>query len=151
LRKATEPEERTPVHIPGVEFAARVVSKLGVVSSTFRSREHNRSVGGAPNSYHLVGQAIDIVRRPQVKHSDLYATLEAAGFNIIESLDEGDHSHFAFGARNGAVDVSQGKARTVRSNVAETKRSEGLLADQVMGTLVVPAGTLDARPPVLGR
>jgi hypothetical protein len=73
LRKATEPEARTPVHIPGVEFAARVVN------------------------------------------------------------------------------VSPGTTRTVRQNVAETKPSEVLLADKAMGILIVPAGTLTARSPVLGR
>lgn len=149
--KATTPQARPAVQFPSVEFAAIVVSKLGTVSSTFRSREHNRAVGGAPNSYHLVGRAIDVVRRAQVKHSDLHATLQAAGFNIIESLDEGDHSHFAFGDPNGAVVVSPGQARPVRQKVAETKRSEGLLADQVTGTLNVPAGILSARPPALGR
>jgi hypothetical protein len=86
-----------------------------------------------------------------VKHSDLHATLKAAGFNIIESLDEGDHSHFAFGESNGAVNVSPGTSRTVRQNVAETKPSEVLLADKAMGILIVPAGTLTARSPVLGR
>jgi uncharacterized protein YcbK (DUF882 family) len=31
------------------------------VSSAWRSPEHNKAVGGAPNSAHLSGQAVDIV------------------------------------------------------------------------------------------
>lgn len=77
--------------------AVDLASKWGVVTSVKRSAEHNRAVGGAPNSWHLHGRAIDIARRPGVRHADIDAALRKAGFHIIESLDEGDHSHFAFG------------------------------------------------------
>lgn len=50
-----------------------------------------------PNSYHLSGRAIDIARRPGVRHSEIESAYRAAGYRLIESLDEGDHSHFAFG------------------------------------------------------
>jgi hypothetical protein len=53
-------------------------------------------VGGAAHSYHLVGRAIDIVRAPGVRHADIENALREAGYRLIESLDEGDHSHFAF-------------------------------------------------------
>jgi hypothetical protein len=52
-----------------------------------------------PNSYHLSGHAIDIARRPGVHHSDIAAAYRQAGYALLESLDEGDHSHFAFGTR----------------------------------------------------
>lgn len=77
--------------------AVSVVSQLGRVTSTRRSVAHNRAVGGAPNSYHLRGRAIDIVPRRGVRHADIEAALRRAGFHLVESLDEGDHSHFAFG------------------------------------------------------
>jgi hypothetical protein len=32
-----------------------------------------------------------------VSHARIAAALTAAGFRLIESLDEGSHSHFAFG------------------------------------------------------
>jgi len=67
------------------------------VTSTFRSAAHNRRVGGVANSYHLRGRAIDIARRPGVSHWQIAAAFRAAGYNLLESLDEGDHSHFAFG------------------------------------------------------
>lgn len=85
---------RSPVNIGSI---SRIGSKWGRVTSTYRSPSHNRRVGGVPNSFHLSGRAIDIARRPGVSHWQIAADLRAAGYNLIESLDEGDHSHFAFG------------------------------------------------------
>ncbi len=76
---------------------ARVASAYGTVTSGFRSVAHNRRVGGMPNSYHLIGRALDVARRPGVTHQMVDAALRRAGFVLVESLDEGDHSHFAFG------------------------------------------------------
>jgi len=76
--------------------AAQIGAQWGRVTSTFRSVEHNRAVGGVPNSYHLRGRAIDIARRPGVSHSMIAAAFRNAGYQLVESLDEGDHSHFAF-------------------------------------------------------
>jgi hypothetical protein len=77
--------------------AAKVAAVFGTITSTFRSIAHNRAVGGVPNSYHLLGRAIDVVRRRGITHHQIDAALRGAGFSLIESLDEGDHSHFAFG------------------------------------------------------
>ena len=77
--------------------AAAIGSQWGRVTSTVRSREHNRRVGGVRNSFHLLGRAIDIARRPGVSHSQIAAAYRNAGYRLVESLDEGDHSHFAFG------------------------------------------------------
>lgn len=76
--------------------AARIGAQWGRVTSTFRSVAHNRAVGGVPNSFHLRGRAIDIARRPGVTHSMIAAAFRNAGYQLVESLDEGDHSHFAF-------------------------------------------------------
>jgi hypothetical protein len=76
--------------------AASIGSNWGRVTSTYRSPAHNRAVGGVRNSYHLRGRAIDIARRPGVTHSMIAAAFRNAGYRLIESLDEGDHSHFAF-------------------------------------------------------
>lgn len=80
-----------------ISAAVAIGGRLGTVTSIYRSPAHNRSVGGAPNSYHLVGRAIDIARRPGVAHAEIATALRRAGFVLLESLDEGDHSHFAFG------------------------------------------------------
>ncbi|HET9337193.1 MAG TPA: D-Ala-D-Ala carboxypeptidase family metallohydrolase [Sphingomicrobium sp.] len=75
----------------------QIGSKWGQVTSTYRSPSHNRRVGGVANSYHLSNRAIDIARRPGVSHSQIAAAFRNAGYSLAESLDEGDHSHFAFG------------------------------------------------------
>jgi len=79
--------------------AASIGAHWGRVTSTKRSTEHNRAVGGVPNSYHLRGRAIDIARAPGVHHSEIASAYREAGYTLLESLDEGDHSHFAFGTR----------------------------------------------------
>jgi hypothetical protein len=94
--------------------AVQLASAWGQVSSTHRTPEHNRRVGGARNSYHLSGRAIDVVRRPGVSHSSLDAALRRAGYVLVESLDEGDHSHFAFA---GELTLTRGQ------EVASLKRS----------------------------
>jgi hypothetical protein len=76
--------------------AASLASHWGRVTSTLRSVAHNRAVGGVPNSYHLRGRAIDIARRAGVTHAMIAAAFRSAGYRLVESLDEGDHSHFAF-------------------------------------------------------
>ena len=88
--------------------AAGMGSRWGRVTSTYRTPKHNRRVGGVRNSYHLSGRAIDIARRPGVSHAQIAAAFRNAGYQLIESLDEGDHSHFAFafgdkGARSAAM------------------------------------------------
>ncbi|HET7816944.1 MAG TPA: D-Ala-D-Ala carboxypeptidase family metallohydrolase [Sphingomicrobium sp.] len=76
--------------------AARIAAQWGRVTSTYRSPAHNRRVGGVPNSLHIHGRAIDIARRPGISHAQIAAAFRNAGYRLIESLDEGDHSHFAF-------------------------------------------------------
>jgi hypothetical protein len=80
--------------------AARLAAVFGTVTSIHRTVERNRLVGGVPNSYHLTGRAIDIARKPGVTHDQIATALRRAGYNVVESLDEGDHSHFAFASTN---------------------------------------------------
>jgi hypothetical protein len=102
--------------------AAALGSHWGTVTSTTRTREHNRLVGGVPNSFHLLGRAIDIARRPGVSHAEIAASFRNAGFVLVESLDEGDHSHFAFafgGTGLAAANALRGgprQAMTVRTS-----------------------------------
>jgi len=90
-----QPEGGKPVDMGSVK---QIGARWGQVTSTYRSPEHNRAVGGVANSYHLRGRAIDIARRPGVRHYQIAAAYRDAGYSLAESLDEGDHSHFAFGA-----------------------------------------------------
>lgn len=98
LRPAVEPlAVGAPLRGLDMGDAVRIGGKWGRVTSVHRTPAHNRRVGGVPNSYHLSGRAIDVARRPGVSHAQVAAALRAAGHNLVESLDEGDHSHFAFG------------------------------------------------------
>lgn len=93
----------------------QIGAKWGQVTSTYRSPEHNRAVGGVPNSYHLRGRAIDIARRPGVSHWQIAAAYRDAGYSLAESLDEGDHSHFAFGPPKHRSFGAQAKMVSVQS------------------------------------
>ena len=121
---------------------AAVLGQYGRITSTGRSVAHNRAVGGVANSYHLVGRAVDVARRPGVAHWQVAAVLRSSGYQLIESLDEGDHSHFAF-AIGRARPVSEIAA--VRSPVAPPQAAlqNALLADD-HGTLSIDL----ARPPI---
>lgn len=99
--------------------AERIAAAYGVVTSTFRTVAHNREVGGVPDSYHLLGRAIDVARRRGISHAQVAAALRAAGYALVESLDEGDHSHFAFGI------VARGKSRPKSTGLIRA----GLAAD----------------------
>ena len=90
-----------------IQRAVSIASQFGLVTSTRRSVEHNRRVGGVANSYHLSGRAIDIARRRGVTHAQIAQAYRHAGMHLIESLDEGDHSHFAFGAGRLAASLPQ--------------------------------------------
>ena len=89
-----------PVDSSRVDLAAiaRIGGQWGRVTSTHRSVAHNRYVGGVVNSYHLSGQAIDIARRSGVSHWQVVTAYRNAGYAMIEALDEGDHTHLAFGS-----------------------------------------------------
>ena len=54
------------------------------------------AVWGLRLAWHIRGRAIDIARKPGVTHSQIAAAFRNAGYQLVESLDEGDHSHFAF-------------------------------------------------------
>jgi hypothetical protein len=97
------------LHLMG---AAKLAAGFGTITSGFRSAEHNRRVGGVPTSYHLLGRAIDVQRRLGVTHPMVDAALRRAGFVLVESLDEGDHSHFAFESPT-PISAAQATARVV--------------------------------------
>ena len=118
--------------------AARLAAVFGTVTSIHRTVERNRLVGGVPNSYHLTGRAIDIARKPGVTHDQIATALRRAGYNLIESLDEGDHSHFAFAPATAFVaSLAPGKPAAPKPRVENP-----VLADQ-HGTLLIdlPAAT----------
>lgn len=63
--------------------ARQIAGAPFVITSAYRCEEHNRKVGGTPNSAHLRGYAVDIkIQNSSVAMKMLKAFL-AAGFNRI--------------------------------------------------------------------
>jgi len=126
-----------------VSAASRLLSAYGIVTSTFRSVAHNKAVGGVPNSYHLLDRAIDVARRPGVTHRQLDAVLRKAGYQLIESLDELDHSHFAFAA---LVRGMAGQSATSASPAPPAKPLPRVAADE-HGVLAIDLTGAKGAPP----
>lgn len=63
---AVNKEKLTPETKAALELAQVYYGEPIFVTSAYRSKEHNKEVGGAPNSYHLKGEAVDI-RLPSTK------------------------------------------------------------------------------------
>lgn len=61
------------------------------VTSGLRTPERNAKVGGVPNSYHLSGQARDIL--PPTDPQQAAFIQQQAAANGLEVIDEGDHWH----------------------------------------------------------
>ena len=127
-----------------ISSAMRVLSPYGVVTSTSRTPAHNKAVGGVPNSYHLLDQAIDVARRPGVSHFQIEAALKRAGYRLVESLDERDHSHFAFAPAVAAKAL--GGDQAMRSTPgAPASPPEPRVAADVHGTLHLDLAGADPR------
>ena len=126
--------------------AARLAASFGTVTSIHRTVERNRLVGGVPNSYHLSGRAIDVARKPGITHAQIAATLRSAGYNLVESLDEGDHSHFAFASAT-ALPASAPNPATRGAAKAKPKPESPLLADN-HGTLLIDLAPGSSAPGV---
>ena len=128
-----------------ISGAASVAAGYGLVTSTYRTVAHNRAVGGVANSYHLRGQAIDVARKPGISHSQVAAALQRAGYIMVESLDEGDHSHFAFvGVRTVGIGQTVAALKPVEPKKPAPPR---ILADE-HGTLRID---LDSGPQIAER
>ncbi|MUV13595.1 D-Ala-D-Ala carboxypeptidase family metallohydrolase [Noviluteimonas gilva] len=62
----------------------------GQISSMVRTPEHNREVGGVPNSQHIRGTAGDVVIGDPAMRRSYMEAAKGMGFSVI---DEGDHLH----------------------------------------------------------
>lgn len=131
---------------PVISSAMRVLRSYGVVTSTFRTPAHNKAVGGMPNSYHLLDQAIDVARRPGVSHFQIEAALKRAGYRLVESLDERDHSHFAFGPAVTAKTVGGDKMVRPISAEVPAPPPEPRVAADVHGTLHLDLARAETPP-----
>jgi len=137
-----------PTRVAPSTLAALLVP-YGRITSAHRSAAHNRAVGGVANSYHLIDRAVDVARGRGVAHWQVAAFLRSRGYHLIESLDEGDHSHFAFGVRR-ARPVSVSAA--VRSPAAfPSEPSQTVLLADDHGTLNVDLPKTPALTAAEGR
>ncbi|WP_310530743.1 D-Ala-D-Ala carboxypeptidase family metallohydrolase [Novosphingobium sp.] len=87
-----------------------------------RTPAQNKAAGGAPNSYHLTGQAIDIpltVGGKPLTKEGIRAALAPAGVIIKELLgpgdkDHSDHFHIAFSRKRGVPDQIEKQAEAAK-------------------------------------
>lgn len=114
---ATQPQAPAALSAGGDVFAGLAQAVPGLtVTSAQRSPEHNRDVGGVPNSYHLTGQARDILP-PNAQQAP--AVRQWAAQNGMEVIPEGDHWHIE--PRPGSPIIG----RTKEAEAAAVAQSEG--------------------------
>lgn len=109
------PQASQPNRGPGsldINADLQQFASLGIpVSSTRRSADKNRSVGGVENSFHLTGEAVDMVPQTPQQRQQARQFWESKGYQVI---DEGDHLHAEPPARG--MTVSQlGGGQQLRS------------------------------------
>lgn len=95
-----------------VQEAVKQLVPGAVITSGKRTPERNAAVGGSPNSYHLSGQALDIVPPQGMTMAQLEQRLRSSGMDFKELINEGDHVHIAW-AGEGAPQIGGGGARVV--------------------------------------
>lgn len=93
------------------------------VTSDTRSVEHNRSVGGAKNSYHLSGQAIDIAKGGGMTIDKIRRQAKGMGLTIKELIDEGDHFHLAWGKTGDAVSEANKEFNEMQDRIARVNEN----------------------------
>lgn len=76
----------------GIKALVWIISRIPeiTITSTWRSPEHNREVGGIPTSKHLKGRAIDIVIATKEAEAMFIPFVQGLGF---EAIFEQDHWH----------------------------------------------------------
>lgn len=114
----------------------------GTVTSGFRTPEHNKEVGGVPNSFHTKGQALDIAKTAGITLTKIVQAFEKAGVHLIEQLDEGDHFHIAFGKRGGSGPSAETIAKRELAAADQAERREQAFQNE---KATLQAGELEAR------
>lgn len=63
-----------------------------IVTSGHRSHKHNKRVGGAPNSFHIYGRALDFVVKGHTSR-EVVGLIKTMNVPYTQLIDEGDHIH----------------------------------------------------------
>lgn len=79
----TEPEKMNPNLLLMLDQARHFAEIPFVITSSFRDRTHNTAVGGATNSSHLDGLAVDIACSNSFDRFTIVHALVRAGFKRI--------------------------------------------------------------------
>lgn len=143
LRDAQRESRKSTSSLPSVtgQDVARALGTTINPGGGTRSVEKNKSVGGAQNSYHLSGQAIDIpltVNGKPLTKAGIRAALEPLGIEIKELLGPGDkghsdHFHIAFSKkRRGGDEVAKSAQQTADTEERRRQSFENELA-QLLG------------------
>lgn len=122
-------ENGLPIDGGGLDFAsdAQQFASLGIpVSSTLRSGDRNRQVGGVANSYHLTGEAMDVAPQNAQQKQQAQQYWRSRGYQVI---DEGDHLHIEPPRRGMTTSRLQGGAnpfagRRPEDEAAATERAK---------------------------
>jgi hypothetical protein len=125
----------TPAVAPDIGAVDGVIGSLGGrVTSATRSPAHNAEVGGVPNSYHLTGQARDVVPPQGVALAAFADNLKRSlpGYDV---LNEGDHVHVEPGPRSGGG-MRQLQAGKPKQDVRTLSPQEVAAAGFLPGTIV---------------
>ena len=92
-------------------------------SSGYRSKEHNKKVGGVSNSNHLTGQASDYIGSKEDKKRFYNHLKTNYKYELKELLDEGNHLHIATkGIPEGFEEVSSKLNLKKESSKVESKK-----------------------------
>lgn len=147
-----EPDASPAENIRGI--VDRLVSAGARITSARRSPEENARVRGAKNSYHLRGQAFDIVPPPGMSMSELADQLRRTGVDFAELINEGDHVHIAWndakppGAAPVASDVPGGARVIARGRPKQQEQWVDLPGGGQRNTLT---GKTEGVPKTSGR
>ena len=93
LREFQSPNGEVKIHSELLDKLQKLRDHFGrpvIITSGYRTPEHNRAVGGAPDSQHLYGRAADIVVRG-VPHDEVYRQAIRLGFRGVGRYNT--HTH----------------------------------------------------------
>lgn len=159
LNEQTKRQTSTAPKLPPVT-EAEVAGLLGARRwGGKRSAARNAAVGGAANSYHLTGQAIDLpltINGKPLTKEGIRAALEPAGIIIKELHGPGDkghsdHFHIAFDRRRASPDkMDEARQRAIAAAARETERL-GRISDSAAENVARIGAEFDDQPRLIDR
>lgn len=97
-----------------LDSAREIIGCPIIVSSGYRSPELNKRIGGAQNSQHMTGCAVDIQLKDRSRHKELFEILKTMDFDQL--IDEYDLSW---------IHISYVSPEKNRHNILETVVKNG--------------------------